>query len=46
MQTLDLPPLVQLKQAIRSRSDLPGVEAFDKERSKYDLLAQLNMVMR
>jgi hypothetical protein len=31
MQTPDFPSLAQLKQAIRSRSDLPGVEAFDEE---------------
>jgi hypothetical protein len=46
MQTPDFPPLIQLKQAIRSKSDLPGVEAFDEERSNYHLLAQLSIVVR
>ena len=33
-------------QAIRSRSDLPGVEAFDEEPLENHLLSQLNIVMR
>ena len=45
MQTPNF-PRCSYNQAIRSRSDLPDVEAFDEERSKYDLLAQVNMVMR
>jgi hypothetical protein len=36
----------QQKQAIHSRSGLPGVEAFDEKHSKHNLLSQLNIVMR